>query len=191
MYYLSIDTETGGLTKETSLLTAAFVLYDKNLEELDYLNLELIPDDGIYRATPEALNINKINLTELAKNALRYQQGGSVLYKWLFHKAISPKKIVPVGKNIYFDLEKIWDNLLSRKSWESLVSYRTLDVTSVMEYKRIMGELPDTVEGSLQSLLNYLGYKDEVPHTALGDARLTMLALRGLLDTKQLTFPTL
>ena len=47
MEYLSLDTETGGLGNDVSLLSIGFVYADKNFDEISSYEIFLKPDDDI------------------------------------------------------------------------------------------------------------------------------------------------
>jgi len=94
--FLALDTETGGIGPDKSLLTLYAVALDDNLNPVAFsgddfkvaggileLDLKLKPDDGIYRVTGEALGINGINLSEHDKEAIPCKKAGTLLYEFL------------------------------------------------------------------------------------------------------------
>jgi DNA polymerase III alpha subunit (gram-positive type) len=159
--YLALDLETGGLGKEVSLLTGYFCVLDKDFNILDELDLKLIPDDGIYKVQPEALAVNKIDLQELAKEAIPYKKAKTILYTFLSYNALQAEnKLIPLGHNVYFDIEFIQLYLLSLGSWEAQVSYKLLDTMPIARFLQDVGKL--SVEGiGLQNLIEYFDIQVE------------------------------
>jgi DNA polymerase III epsilon subunit-like protein len=180
--YISIDTETGGIGIDKSLLTIGLACYDENLNEVAYSHLKIRPDNGIYQITAKALEINKIDLIAHQKEALTEKEGRTALYTilsdWSQNGLI---KLIPIGKQIDGDLAQIWDKLISRNSWETFVSYRKIEVSSVMIALQDAGLLP-TFKGSLTDCITYYGIKDSGLHDALEDARMTAQVYKCMVE---------
>src|SRR5258706_13634686 len=71
--YLFFDSETGGLDpRSTSLLEIAAVIVDDDGHILSTFQRLTRPDDGVYRVTPGALNVNKIVLASHDTAAVTY-----------------------------------------------------------------------------------------------------------------------
>jgi len=182
--YLILDTETGGIGLETSLLTVSFIITDNSFEIQDVNNWSLIPDDGLYhvKAKDGGLSINKINLTELAEKAVSYRLAGQDVYKILQKWSDDGKdKLIPVGKNVSGDINQITDKLISKGSWEKFVSYRPLDLSSICQYLKIVGRIPPEVSGSLESIGQFYKIPTNELHTAEGDAILTLKCLQMMI----------
>ena len=185
MKYISLDTETGGIGEDLSLLSVALIVIDgKNIRdglvnEFDYVdvfNSLLRPDDGVFKVTAEALRINRIDISTLDREtSLTYKEAGSAIYNFL-HKLSDHgrEKLIPLGKNIYFDLGHIWDKLISRRTWEQFCSYRTIDLSALVETYRLQEKLPPTLDGSLKTVARYFDINIDKCHTALGDAQLNI-----------------
>jgi DNA polymerase III alpha subunit (gram-positive type) len=157
--FLAFDIESGGLGKEVSLLTAYFAVLDKDLKLIDELDLNLIPDDGIYRVQPQGLTVNKINLIELAEKAIPYKDAKTILYKFL-EKNRGEEKLIPLGQNVQFDVDFIVDTIISKGSLDNFVSHRALDTMLVARFLQLNGRLP--VESvSLGNLIEYFGIQIE------------------------------
>lgn len=179
---LSIDTETGGLTRDTSLLTVGLVFYDDDFNLLEERHVKLIPDDGIYRVEPRAMEINKIDLVELAKEAITYKEAKSLIYNILCKQSQEgTDKIMVIGKNVSFDLERIWDNLLSKNSWEKFCSYHTIDISSVFKTMQMLGIFEKNMSGSLESLAKRYKMVTLGLHDALYDAKITAEVYQNML----------
>jgi hypothetical protein len=189
-YLLCIDTETGGLPDDVSLLTAYFgffKLQNKNLEFVDELDLLIKPIDGVYKITSESIMINKIDLVQHDRLAINQKEAGTKLYNKLsdWQKLANNEKIVPVGHNIGFDINKITKNLISSGSWNNFVSYRVLDTSTIVQFLKLSGKLPQNLSGSLSHLLNYFKLEKEIQgsaHEARYDALGTLLVLQKLID---------
>ena len=78
--YIACDTETGGLDcNENSLLSFYASFLNENLEQVDELDLLLIPDNGIMRINAEALAYNKMDLQAHIKKAIKYNEAKNKL----------------------------------------------------------------------------------------------------------------
>jgi hypothetical protein len=178
--YLPFDTETGGLTTESSLLTAHFAVCDKELNILDELELYTRPNDRYYTVSAEALTVNKIDLIDHDKIALTYSEAGQELREFLWKYSKNGKiKLIPVGKNVPFDVKKVNETLLGEKTWRQLVSYRQYDITSVVIFLKRKGLLPEDAPESLEGLANMMGFKYE-SHTAQGDTYAAIAVIKWL-----------
>jgi hypothetical protein len=162
--FLPFDTETGGIGPDVSLLTAHFAVCDEDWNIIDELDLSMKPADGIYKTTAQALAINKIDLT-----AMTYSEAGAKLREFLMvHSKNGAIKLQPMGKNVGFDVEKVTDNILGKKTFNQYVSYRNYDITPIITYLKRTGRLDRFAPESLERLAEYFGIKAEW-HTARGD----------------------
>ncbi len=189
MKYIFLDSETGGIGLDKSLLTLSLVFTDENIKIINELNLNLIPDDLIYRVTPEGMEVNKIDLCALNKVAVTYKKGGQMLYGFLQYchsQGGGKEKIVPIGHGMSGDLDHIFDKLVSRNSWENFVSYRRLDTSVVAQYLKMIGYMPETVSGSLASLAEFFSIPVEqnALHSARGDVGLIIEAVKKMKNLK-------
>jgi len=180
--YIALDTETGGVTPETSLLTLFLAVLNENFCVVDELDLKVKPDDGNYVTTARALEINKINLIEHDKVAIPYKEAKTLLYKFI-EKNYQGEKLIPVGHGVAFDVRRIYPTLISQGSWENFVSYRVLDTGNAAQFLRAAGLFPRDVSGSLGSLVEYfkLPSKGEL-HNAKTDVLQTVEVLKCLLN---------
>lgn len=167
--YIPFDTETGGIGPEVSLLTAHFAVCDKDLNIIDELDLAIKPNNGLYTLTAEALTINKIDIIAHDKIAITESAAGARLRDFIWkHSQNGKVKLIPVGKNIAFDVKKVNDKILGEKTWNMYVSYRTYDITSLIFTAKRKGKLAADAPESLEGLAKYFGI-EFVPHTARGD----------------------
>lgn len=181
--YLILDTETGGIGRDKSLLTAYFGIYDRNFNKLSELDLSLKNKYGIYVVTAEALMINKIDLKIHDEYAITFQEGGTQLYNLLKENTNDGEsKLIPVGHNVHFDIEKIKEFLISDGSWNKFVSYRKIDTGVLAQALKVIEKLPDKLSGSLGSLAEFFNIEHKKAHTAKGDSEVTIEVLKNLLN---------
>lgn len=167
--YVALDTETGGVTLDTSLLTAYLAILDENFGVTTELSLKVKPEDGRYVVTAQALAVNKINLIEHDKVAITYKAAKPLLYNFLKNNfTVGQDQFIPIGHGIYFDIIRLKQDLISEGSWEQFVSYRLLDTSNVVQFLRAAGLFPNDVSGSLGSLMKHFGI---TPVGELHDAR--------------------
>jgi DNA polymerase III alpha subunit (gram-positive type) len=185
--YIAFDTETGGLSDDSSLLSLYIDVLDENLSTIDSIYLFTKPNDSVYRVEAGGLFVNKINLIEHDKIAKTYSSAGQELVSFLKKNSDNGKiKLIPLGKNIHFDVEKVTDNLVGKKTWGNYVSYRVIDVTTLARCLQIKGKLPKGMSLSLNALAQHLWTEFDTLsgelHTADYDTRLTVLVFRKLLE---------
>lgn len=181
--YLALDTETGGIGSEVSLLTAFLAVLDQDFEMIDSLYLRIKPDNSIYHVTAEALGINKINLIEHEKISVTSGVAGLALREFLItHTNKGASKLVPIGHNVAFDLEKVYSNVLNKKEAQKYVSYRLLDTGVLAQALKAVGKMPETISGSLGSLVTHFGVEQLTAHDAAGDTLMTVAVLKKQLD---------
>lgn len=169
MYLMPFDCETGGLNPNSNtLLTIYMAILDENMNKIDELDLKLKPDDGAYVYDQEALDVNKINLEEHDKVAIKYSQAIPIIENFL--KKYSPKKrgIRPAGHNIAFDIAFLKGQLKIDKIWEDKCHYRVLDTTPITTFMQDIGVWPEKL-GSLTSLVEYFKIPMMNAHTAKDD----------------------
>lgn len=185
--YIGIDNETGGIgADKVSLLTAYFGVYDKDLNLVDELDLLLKPKDGIYKVEGRALDINKINLIEHDKSAQSYEDAGQVLFRFLAKNSNNGEiKLIPVGHNVTFDLLFIHTQLLKRAVFEQFTSYRKLDTSVIAQFLKLVGELPEEISGSLDSLASYYSIPQPAAHTGKGDVDTTIAVLKAMIKEQE------
>lgn len=181
MKYIALDTETGGTTPECSLLSVYLQVLDDKLQPLGELDLFIKPNDDLYKCTAEALGVNHINLIEHDKIAVTEGKASQMLYAFLQeHNPKGVDKLIPIGHNVAFDIKRVQRDLM--KSWDTFVSYRKLDTGSIAQFMKVKGLLPESVSGSLGSLMTYFNIPVQgVLHTAKSDTLGTVDVLRALL----------
>lgn len=179
--YLFLDTETGGIGLDKSLLSLSFLICDKQFNDIASLDLYLKPNDDVYLVTAEALSINQINLISHDRYAIPYRNGGTKIYKFLKeHSKNGSEKLIPVGHGVNGDLRQIWEKLLGQGTWDVFVSYHFIDTCSTATFLSCAGKLPQDVHAGLGKLGEYFGLSCDDLHTAAGDVKLTKMVLKKM-----------
>ena len=189
--YITIDLETGGLWNDVSLLTAYFGILDKDFNLIDELDLKLIPDDGIYKVEPDGMAVNKINLIDLAKEAITYKEAKTILYNFIkkHFEYINEKSedtifLTPIGQGVMADIRKLCETIISKGSWDSFISRRPLDTMYIARYLQQVGKLPKDMTIRLCDLVDYFKVRDKIKgnqHEAKFDALSTVEVLKEML----------
>lgn len=178
--YIALDVETGGLSKDTSLLTAYFGIYDSNLNLIEDLYLYLKPnvpkgERPKYILTAEGMNINGINLVIHDSNAISMKEGGQKLYQLLSKYGVNGNLLVPLGHNINFDILGITERgLISKGTWETFCSYRVVDTASIGRFLIEAGKLPRMKRGSLSEYAQHFNISTIGAHDAKRDVQITV-----------------
>jgi len=187
---LFLDIETGATGLDKSLLSAYFATFNQDFDLLGELDLKLIPDDGVFhvKAAPgHGLAINQINLIEHAKTAITYKEGSTLLFKYLKSMfELEPKiMLTPVGHNVKFDIIHLTDKLVSVGSWNSFVSYRTMDTCSIAKFLQFQGKLPSEATCGLQDLAKFFNVKiNGDAHEAKADVLTCVEVFKNLMTVK-------
>ena len=178
--YVALDTETGGIGEDKSLLTAYLAILDEDLNVIDELDLKTKPDDGVYRVVGEALRINKIDLATHDLEAITYKEAGTKIYDFLYKNNPGGKlKLIPVGHNVAFDIKFLCEHTLSKKSFDKYVGYRCLDSGTISMFLMKTGRLPQ-MNASLGTLAAHYGITFD-SHTAKGDTLATVAVMKEFL----------
>lgn len=179
MKILAFDTETGGLEpKEASLLTAYFEVIDSNFNTLDKLSLKVMPDDGIIKANPQALAINKIDLEQHKKEAITYTEAKKQLTAFLAKHSTKFDKLTPLAHNIDFDLGFLHEHVMSKQSWELYNSYRKLDTANLANFFKLVGWFDKDQKMALGDIAKNLEIEVKGAHTSDGDVAMMIQILK-------------
>lgn len=171
--YLFMDTETGGLTPDRSLLTVSMIPVDKDFQivPIDYFDpiaqQVLHTDAGLYVAVKhdtyvvdqEALAVNKIDIVEHDANSVPLPLVRELLTSFIKHtlQTFGRKYLVPAGHNVAFDVNFIKSYLLTEQEWDTFFTYPSLDTAAVARFLNAAGVIGGGY--SLTSLRNKF-----VPH---------------------------
>lgn len=189
-FFLVMDGEFGGIGLDKSLLSLSFIFasyipgVNSTIQIRDTLNLYIKPNDGIYRLTPTALEINKIDITKHDKMAVTEKMAGTALYECLKSwYGIAQDKLIPVGHNFYGDIAQICDKLMSKNTWDQFVSYRAIDTAGIAQFMRLNYRLPDTISCSLAGLVEHFKIEiDGNAHEAQYDTLATLKVFEKLIQ---------
>lgn len=144
--YLFVDTETGGLTPQHSLLTVSCIVADQdfNIIPVDSVNvpglyLQLKHDE--YSLTAGALAVNKINLSAHHAAAMTLPAARSALTNYL-NRAIAAtgkKRLIPAGHNVAFDVQFLRAYLLDDAAWDQYFTYPAFDTAAIARFLNAAG----------------------------------------------------
>lgn len=185
-YYMAFDTETGGLKPEKhSLLTAYFAFCIKNdkdeFEVIDDLSLSLLDPTGEFRITPQAMEVNRIDLRKHRTEAISPIEGARLLFEKM-EKYSKGGKITLIGQNIPFDEGFINVNLIPKSIWGNMVYVdpkMKRDTREILGAMKMQGKIPAAQSLSLGKVAEYLGVSvdSESLHNAKYDVLLTIKVL--------------
>jgi DNA polymerase III epsilon subunit-like protein len=187
-YFAPFDSETGGLSPETSdLLTFYMCVMDENFKICDELYLKLKPDGGRPPVTEaQALKINGINIRDHLADptTITYSEGKKQLQAMLgkFSQKIGRSmNIRPLGYNVPFDENFTWKHLISREEWLQLMHYKRVDVMERVDFLKEAGWFPQDL-GSLGTVVDYLQLPKRAAHNAKEDTLMCVDVYRKLLE---------
>lgn len=172
--YLPLDSETGGLSSKTSdILTLYIAAMTEDFKIIDELDLKLKPDDRLPIAEAGALKVNGIDLkAHLADpNTITYSEAKVKIIAFLkkhLKKNGRYSNLIPMGHNLPFDLNYIWQHLISEEEWLKICHYRTIDTNPIVGFLKECGWFPKEL-GNLGSVVEYLGVPKRAAHNAKED----------------------
>ena len=183
--YICFDTETSGLDHtKYNLLTAHFIILNKDLERIDSLDLKI--KHPHYTIHPKALEINNIDIVSHTKDnqSMFISEANKSLVTFLESNK-QHYRFIPIGHNINFDIQFIKSSgLLSESEYFKYISNIPLDTLSIAGFLKLSGYLPPTQLLNLVSLCKYLHIKypndtsNNTPHNAEYDATMTVELLK-------------
>lgn len=181
-YYLAFDTETTGLSEKCNVLTAYFIILDKDLNEIDTLDLYIKHED--YYIQKRAMEINKINLEEHEKIADNVTDATNKIENFIRANCDTEQQVrfVPLGHNVSYDLKMSRSNKLFSSYVEKRLSEHSLDTITIGKELKSLGLIPAKQSLSLGKLTQYLGVTTECEklHNAEYDIRLTIELLKKM-----------
>ena len=177
--YFLFDTETGGLKKESSLLTVFGYKLNEELKIIDEISYSVKAPMGVYVIEAKALEVNRINLVEHDRTATPIDEVKlgfkNSICKWNF--GASKEKITPIGHNVRFDVKFMKTHIMPE--WDMYFDRRHIDTASIAKFLFLAGVLPNLKNYSLSDIAKSLSIPiaDESLHTAKGDVDLTLSVL--------------
>jgi exonuclease I len=180
--YLFIDTETGGLTTDFSLLTVSAIVADKDFNFLcggnadDTLYMEIRHDT--YVVTPEALAINKLDLIHHSARGLKPDQARGRFMEFLTsaYQRCGQNKLVPAGHNVTYDLDFLWHHLVPKEDWRKFCTYPALDTAIIARFLNAVHILDGQYK--LTEVCAAFGVHFENAHHAEADNKATLALAR-------------
>ncbi|HNX31716.1 MAG TPA: 3'-5' exonuclease [Holophaga sp.] len=167
--YLFLDTETGGLGLEHSLLTLGLVVGDDG-EVRD--SLEILVAHDPYVVSAGGMAVNRIDLVRHHQAALAPEAALGTLEAFCARHFPGGIPITLVGHNVAFDRNflAVFHAKLGRPL-EPRYSHRIIDTHSIAAALRDAGRLPLDDLGSTHLFRHFgIAIPEEKRHTALGDA---------------------
>lgn len=181
--YLCIDTETGGLTPDYSLLTVAAIVADEDFNPVRGGNaadtLSLAIRHPKYVVSPEALTVNRIDLIHHSATGVKLEQAQQRFEDFVRQaKDMCGKKLIPVGHNLPFDTGFVWEQLLPKDKWSQYCDYHFLDTMVAARFFKAAG----VIQGGcrLDDLREFFQIDTGPAHTALADTKATLAVARAL-----------
>lgn len=180
--YVCFDVETTGLDSfKHNLLTVCFIILDKNLIEIDRLNLSIKYEN--YTIDTKALEVNKIDLIQHHNNSIDLTDANKILNTFLI-KNKQKYNLIPTGQNIIFDINFIQrSGLLPTKQYEQFIGFNPIDTVSIAQFLKLSNKIPEYQSISLVNLTNYFGNvkNNKLEHTCEYDTEMTIALLKEFL----------
>lgn len=181
-----IDTETGGLDPlKTDLLTVGIVEWkDKIITRTKELKIAR----DVYRVTPKAMAINKIDLKYFNTSGFGYYtpyEAMKAFIEFIGGNNIHGQKKVVAGHNVAFDIGFINEQLFkaNHNNINDYIDCHTIDTAAILKALHAAGKVPEDISRLSKALDYFRIYVGEGErHTALGDAILTAKLFNKLLD---------
>jgi exonuclease I len=170
--FVFIDTETGGLTTDYSLLTVAAAITDADFNVISKTCFGLKPP--IYIVSPDAMRVNKINLADHAGVSMSLEKASEEFRHFLASgmEAAGQKKLIPAGHNVRFDLDFIWAQLMPEDEWRKYCTYPALDTAAVARFFSITNTIPGFC--NLVALRQLFQIQTGDAHNAMNDVLATI-----------------
>lgn len=174
MKLIAIDTESGGIEIEYSLLDINLSILDKDCSITDRLSLKVKPDPdksgrSSYVVQGEAMGINKIDLAAHDLEATAYKEAKTIIYRWLEMMHDKHKcRFTPMGQMVQRDINLICHYTLNYNSWSNFVERRVIDTITLGLFAKDIGLFPMDQSLSLKNIAAYLGIEvdESLLHTA-------------------------
>lgn len=183
MYYLVFDCETTGLLPSCNVLTAYFIILDKDFNIID--ELDLIIKHDYYIIFPKALEINKINILEHDKQGISKIDANKQIIDFL-KKYNTIYKII--GHNIKFDINMLKSNtLITDNDINNYFDKNILDTYDLAKKLKYNKKISRFQSLSLNKLCNFLDIDcklDSNFHNAKYDSYMTIELYKKLCDIK-------
>lgn len=183
--YICFDTESTGLNSNVNnILTVCFIILNKNLNEIDRLNLSIKHES--YNITIKAMEVNKIDLIKHHNHneSLDIISSKDILINFL-KKNKNAFHLIPICHNSNHDILFIKNSgLLSNEEYNKYFSYNPIDTITIATFLKMCGKLPERQSLSLTALTNYfsLNNKNTNFHNAEFDTEITIELLKKFVE---------
>lgn len=177
--YIAFDCETTGVNDKCNLLTVSFIILDKDLNEIDKLNISLKQNEG-YIVYPEAMEVNKINIIRHHKESIPLFEAKRKVLSFLTQNK-GQYSLIPIGHNINFDIKFIKNSgILTELEYSTFMSYNNIDTVSIAQFLKLSGILHERQSLSLVNLCNSvnLNRNEQLEHSAEYDTKMTIKLLK-------------
>lgn len=175
--FVALDTEHTGFHPQACLLTAAFIVFEKNGKVVDGLAFALKHD--FYSIDPKAMEVNKIDILEHDKVAEPLNICNDKLKKFLkkYSRPDLGEFLTPVGSGVKADIDLLKASGLSTMG----LSHKVMDLTVIASFLKEAGYINiDSV--SLENLATAFGVDHGEPHKAVCDAVASMGVFNALFN---------
>lgn len=160
MTLLFIDTETGGISLDCSILTVTLTALrfgDTKIFPVDKLDLKVKPNDGIYRIQPGALKVNGIDLVEHDTTAITYKDASERITQFLIKlNTGESRRPTLCGQHVIFDLDHLLNSgVVDRDLWRKKVDPRYIDILCLAKFAMLSGDIPEGQSLKLIDLVHF------------------------------------
>jgi DNA polymerase III alpha subunit (gram-positive type) len=185
-YFVAMDSETGGLSPKQDILTLFISIVDEDFKILDELDLKLKPDGRLPIVEAGAMEVNKIDLQKHLEdpNTITYAEAKMKIIafaKKYLNKRGRYSNLIPLGQNLLFDLNFIWEHVMAKDEWESIFSYNVEDTKTAGLFLKRCGWIPKEC-GTLKSFVEYFNIPKQTAHEARGDVLMTIQVYKSMID---------
>ena len=192
--YVAYDLETGGLEPEDAdLLTGYFAVLNEDFKIIDELALKLKPDGRLPVVEAKAMAVNGIDIQKHIEDpeTVTYKVGADKLMammKKYLKKNGRYSNLWLMGYNIRgFDNRWLNYHLINKKTLETIVHYKCLDVMDEVDVLKRHGWFPPSC-GNLGSMVDFFGIPKTKAHDAKNDILMTVqvfLKVKELMESKK------
>lgn len=167
MKLLFIDTETGGVTTDESLLSLGCVVWADG-QIIDKLEVLIVPP--VFKITAGALKVNKIVLLDHIEKGISPEEAKKKFLTFLYKRWGNKYPIVLGGHNTKFDADFL-RTLIGDKKFNRCFSHRMVDTCPILLYLMQIGVYSET-SASLENACKFfkINLDRETGHSALRDA---------------------
>jgi len=182
---LFIDTETGGLNpKEVSLLSIGLVAWENGAIKD---SREIFIKQKLFKITPDAIRINKINLYDCLVDAIPEEEAISSIIAFIKKNNLVDETgtVVLAGHNVNFDIGFLKELFVKEQElFEKTFGHRFIDTASILKFLLYAGKLSADISSSTKAF-EYFNIMVPKRHSALGDALATANLFTELLNLVQ------